>query len=149
MSTQEHFTPLDLAESGFHYGYDALPSATSFRVVEILPGSDADISCKLHIVDWVAHPEYEAVSYAWGDPKLKARVLCDGRPIEVTKNLYTALAHLRYEHKSRVLWADALWYVQPSFSVFLVTYFCFTDSSKIYAASTRRTYRSAAYKSSR
>jgi hypothetical protein len=109
MYTHDHVIPMIRAGLGTHYDYDTLPSAPSFRVVELLPGNNGDIICKLHTVFWEADPEYEAISYAWGDSNSKEQVLCDGKSVEVTKNLYTALTHLRYEDRSRFLWADALW----------------------------------------
>lgn len=92
------------------YNYSALPSATSFRVAELLPGNTGDdVYFALHIVEWEDLPQYEAISYAWGDPTVKAPVFCEGRVIEVTRNLHAALSHFRYEDKSRFLWADTLW----------------------------------------
>jgi hypothetical protein len=76
------------------YQYETLPTHTSFRVFELLPGVDGDpISCVLRDVDRADSPKYEAVSYAWGDP-----VNVDGN-----------WQHLRYQDRSRVLWADAIW----------------------------------------
>jgi hypothetical protein len=103
-------TSLNRTDSGDQYIYNALPTAKSFRVAEVFPGRDGDgIYCKLHIVDWVTTPNYEAISYAWGDPNIKAPVICDGSIIQVTQSLHTALEHLRHEDRSRFVWADALW----------------------------------------
>ena len=94
------------------YQYKDLPLPTSFRFVELLPGQPNEpISCILHVADWSALPEYEAISYAWGDPNARATVICDGKRIEVTRNLYNGLTHIRYPDRSRFLFADALWYV--------------------------------------
>jgi hypothetical protein len=109
MYTHEDVTPVIRAGSSSDYDHNTLPSAPSFRVVELLPGNDGDISCKLHTVLLEADLEYEAISYAWGDTNSTALVFCDGKPFEVTKNLSTALTHLRYEDRSRFLWTDALW----------------------------------------
>jgi Heterokaryon incompatibility protein (HET) len=90
------------------YQYKNLP--TPFRVMELLPGQEGDpVSCLLHIVDLCNPPEYEAVSYAWGDPSDKAEVTCDEKSLLVTKNLQKGLAHLRLQDRSRFLWADAIW----------------------------------------
>ncbi|KAF3004605.1 hypothetical protein E8E14_007502 [Neopestalotiopsis sp. 37M] len=55
--------------------------------------------------------QYEALSYVWG-PKEKTMVISIedkvDREAHVTRNLYIALKHLRYEDKARVLWIDAL-----------------------------------------
>jgi hypothetical protein len=96
------------------YCYEELLSATSFRVLELLPGIDDDgISYKLHSADWKDPPEYEAVSYAWGDPEHKMVSICDGKELFITPNLHEGLLHLRYANRSRYLWADAVWYVNP------------------------------------
>ena len=92
------------------YQYGDLPSPTSFRVAELLPGKEDDpISCLLHVVDWSNWLEYEAISYAWGDPNARASIICDGKIIEVTQNLHRGLTHLRFQDRSRFLWADAIW----------------------------------------
>jgi hypothetical protein len=98
------------SDLGGSYTYDILPSEKSLRIAELLLGSNNDdVSIKLHTVEWESLPEYEAISYAWGDPTVKAPVFCDGQVIEVTQNLHTALSHFRHKDKSRFLWADALW----------------------------------------
>jgi hypothetical protein len=94
------------------YQYKDLPKPPpgSFRVAEILPGGEDDpVSCLLHTIDWSNSLEYEAVSYAWGDPNATAVVICQGKRVEVTQSLYGALAQLRYQDRSRLLYADALW----------------------------------------
>lgn len=94
------------------YRYEALRDATSsFRIVEILPSvsHEGPISCLLHEVDWSNLRDYEGVSYAWGNPKTETPIFIDGKVIQVTQNLHTALTHLRYGDRSRFLWADAIW----------------------------------------
>jgi Heterokaryon incompatibility protein (HET) len=61
----------------------------------------------------VIHPpryryEYEALSYAWGDPTITTPVTIHGLPFEVTTNLESALRHLRSERNTRTLWIDAI-----------------------------------------
>jgi len=90
--------------------YEVLPTPTSFRIFELLPGVEGDpVSCVLRRVDWVDSPEYESLSYAWGDPKARTPVIVDGKRLGVTVNLQTALKHLRYQDRSRFLWAGAIW----------------------------------------
>ncbi|KAI9765064.1 MAG: hypothetical protein M1839_005621 [Geoglossum umbratile] len=55
---------------------------------------------------WV--PEYEALSYAWGDPEVRTPIYMNGRMVLVTQNLYSALRTLRKADKDQVLWVDAL-----------------------------------------
>lgn len=94
------------------YTYMSLPTPTSIRVAELLPGDGSDpIVCQILTADFTSMPSYEAISYAWGDVNSSRHVICDGKVIKVTENLYSALIHLRFSDKSRYLWADALWYV--------------------------------------
>lgn len=91
------------------YQYEPLPSETSFRVLELLPGEgDDDISYLLHFADWNHPPSYEALSYAWGDIHIKVPTICDGKLLEVTPNLHDGLRQLRRGRCSRTLWADAV-----------------------------------------
>lgn len=54
-------------------------------------------------------PEYEAVSYVWGDPASeKSNILIDGHRISILPNLASALLHLRLPDKPRRLWIDSL-----------------------------------------
>jgi hypothetical protein len=58
-------------------------------------------------------PEYEALSYTWGEERspLSVKVKSHGlkrKFIEVTQNLATALIYLRHKSDARVLWIDAL-----------------------------------------
>ncbi|KAJ9611434.1 hypothetical protein H2200_004618 [Cladophialophora chaetospira] len=57
--------------------------------------------------------QYEALSYAWGDPDAKEciNILDDKRAcrtLQVTSNLELALRHLRHDGETRCLWVDAI-----------------------------------------
>jgi Heterokaryon incompatibility protein (HET) len=92
------------------FQYEDLPTQTSFRVIELLPGQgDSPVSCLLHIMDWSNPLEYEAISYAWGDPSARAPVTCHGKRVEVTQNLHWGLTHFRLQDRSRFLWVDSIW----------------------------------------
>ncbi|KAM5349768.1 hypothetical protein ACJ41O_006273 [Fusarium nematophilum] len=54
------------------------------------------------------NPIFEALSYCWGDRLDVRDILVDGRLRSVTKNLHAALQRLRYEDRSRQVWADAI-----------------------------------------
>ena len=53
-----------------YYHYDPLPSATSIRLLEVLPSSEAgNICCSLRTFDLENDcPVYDALSYTWGNP---------------------------------------------------------------------------------
>lgn len=90
--------------------YSALGSIAKFRVLVLLPGNAQDpIDCRLEHVPSVHEVEYEAISYAWGDPHaVRERISCNERPLYIQTNLAVALKTLRYHDKERKLWADAI-----------------------------------------
>jgi len=53
-------------------------------------------------------PEYNALSYAWGDPKMTEPILLDGVVFQVTTNLAAALQHPALWHSQQCLWVDAI-----------------------------------------
>ncbi len=62
-------------------------------------------------------PDYEAISYTWGDDKNSEVVFVEGCALNTSagrvglhihRNLAWALRHLRYERLPRVMWVDAL-----------------------------------------
>lgn len=90
------------------YNYVKLPEFESLRVLELLPGKGEDpIVTKLHLTDWNDPMPFEAISYAWGDPKIQASIECNGKKLDITPNLVDCLHQLRRPNESRYLWADA------------------------------------------
>lgn len=86
-----------------------LPTETSFRLLELLPGSDeTPISYRLQIKDWKNAPSYEAVSYAWGDVSKRTPSICDGCLLMISVGLKDALTEMRYRDHTRLLWVDAI-----------------------------------------
>ncbi|KAF5592118.1 heterokaryon incompatibility protein [Fusarium pseudocircinatum] len=61
-----------------------------------------------------AQPAFEALSYVWGPQRDPVVATVEGRGgeslgnIKLGENLATALRHLRYQDKERVLWVDAI-----------------------------------------
>ncbi|KAK6330304.1 hypothetical protein TWF730_004798 [Orbilia blumenaviensis] len=97
----------DITSEG--YVFVRLPEETAFRVVEILPGEkDSPIYGKLHVTDWENTLPYEAISYVWGDSTRNDPVFVDGKRLDVTHSLWTAINHLRYPDRVRFLWADII-----------------------------------------
>ncbi|ETS82478.1 hypothetical protein PFICI_04354 [Pestalotiopsis fici W106-1] len=60
----------------------------------------------------IADHSFTALSYVWGSPGNPSHVVVRGRSkdriIQVTRNVDTALRHLRTHDKERVLWVDAI-----------------------------------------
>jgi hypothetical protein len=90
--------------------YSALdPSRFEIRTVTVAPGKfEDDVSCQLQIVSLYENPSYEALSYAWGSHRPTRKVFINGIRHQVSENLESALRHLRYKHRPRTLWVDAL-----------------------------------------
>ncbi|KAK1671000.1 heterokaryon incompatibility protein-domain-containing protein [Colletotrichum godetiae] len=92
------------------------------RVLEILPGSNADKlrgnlhHCSLELdarfalsVDGLATPiVYTALSYTWGANVFDETIECDGIVKNITTSLAVALKALRQEGRSVVMWIDQI-----------------------------------------
>jgi Heterokaryon incompatibility protein (HET) len=105
------------------YTYLPLPSKRHIRLLHLLPRaevpfpspfwSDAEtIHCSIKIISLDEKPEYDALSYTWGNPitvyeneeQAKAgakifdksrEIVCNGAPLTVSANLYDALIAIR------------------------------------------------------
>ncbi|KAL9607108.1 MAG: hypothetical protein Q9167_007948 [Letrouitia subvulpina] len=121
------------------YKYSALSSSQSFRLIEIQSGIKnrwSDFNLSLRITNLDVAPQYDALSYTWGNPytpyssKYKSEwstdaarrypISIDGDLLEVTANLMDALRALsdddqnRVARKSRCLWIDAIYINQDN-----------------------------------
>ncbi|VUC38131.1 unnamed protein product [Clonostachys rosea] len=91
------------------YHYQALPRSRFIRILVLFPGAGDDpIRVSLEVAFLDDEPEFEAISYVWGDPTSREDIHCDDVRISVTANLHAALHNFRLEDKPRRLWADAL-----------------------------------------
>ena len=89
--------------------YFPLIEAQVIRLVELAPGAPSDpVVIRLFITELEHHPEYEALSYVWGDPKSTVPILCNGRTFDITVNLNAAFVRVRHSDRPRILWADAV-----------------------------------------
>jgi hypothetical protein len=89
--------------------YRSLPGSHAFRLLILDPGHVSQpVSIRLQVVERATAPPYDAISYVWGDPTNKVTIACDGRPFEITFNLYWALVRIRSVSHPRILWADAI-----------------------------------------
>lgn len=83
------------------------------RLLDLLPTDgdvdNAPIRCNLRVVRLSDEPQYEAVSYVWGDSAgVKKPIEIAGTVMEVTSNLEVALRYLRLPSAARTLWIDQL-----------------------------------------
>jgi Heterokaryon incompatibility protein (HET) len=80
------------------------------RLVHLAPAlsHDAPLECGFSLASFDGDVNYEALSYVWGDINPIMPITLEGKEILITKNLHSALTHLRYNDRERILWADAL-----------------------------------------
>ena len=95
----------DLAE----YDYRPLRPNSYIRVLVLEPGHDGELlRCSLEESDLDSQPQFNALSYCWGDASDTRTITCDGCSVSITKNLYDALLRLRQPDLTLRIWADAL-----------------------------------------
>ncbi|KAF2446168.1 HET-domain-containing protein, partial [Karstenula rhodostoma CBS 690.94] len=89
--------------------YEPLSFPTSIRILELLPGNKQDyIQCRLYETTFDQKPQYEALSYIWGDSADKSQIVCCDGVIDIPSNLRDLLRRIRHPSETRHLWADAI-----------------------------------------
>lgn len=81
------------------------------RLVTVRRDDEAPALLELNMYQRTAAPEYDAVSYSWGDDMSTTPVMCNGVPLHMRTNLFRALPFLRDfrpEPRTRPLWIDAI-----------------------------------------
>ena len=95
----------DLAE----YNYRPLRPNSYIRVLVVEPGYGGELlRCSLEELDLDSQPQFNALSYCWGDVSDTRIISCEGYSLSITKNLYDALLRLRKPDLTLRIWADAL-----------------------------------------
>jgi hypothetical protein len=92
------------------YKYTGLHNEVAFRYLVLQPGRPGDaLACNLvetHLHDTTT--EYEAISYVWGSNVQDCEILCDGKELRITANLFEVLQNFRLSDNPRNLWADSI-----------------------------------------
>ena len=93
-----------LEQTGCHFGRDVI------RLMRLEPGQKEDpIYASLVTRPLKSdQPEYEALSYVWGDPSMGKTIRLCGQEFSVTTNLEAALRQIRRVDETRTLWVDAI-----------------------------------------
>jgi hypothetical protein len=80
------------------------------RLLHLAPSLDHEsrLECSFSLASFDGDVNYEALSYVWGDVTPVKPISLGGKEVLITKNLHSALSHLRYNDRERILWADAL-----------------------------------------
>jgi hypothetical protein len=86
--------------------YEKLPSSTSTRLINLLPGKPDDpLECELLVIDLESdHVQYPAISYVWGEPSDKKPIQCMNEILMIPASLHTCLKEMRMG----LCWADAI-----------------------------------------
>lgn len=95
------------------YTYQPLKAPDEIRLLSLLPHKqdpNKPIECRFQHVRLVDQPQYEALSYTWGDQQVQHPVTVDttGKEVSVGRNCLSALRCLRRAEEPRLLWIDAL-----------------------------------------
>lgn len=94
---------------GSIYNDDLSETWHETRLITINAGIHTDeLVCTLVKVSLDKEPQFEALSYAWGDRTQTSTIAVNGSSFAVAANLEVALRHLRLESLPRVLWVDAI-----------------------------------------
>jgi hypothetical protein len=98
------------------YEYYSIADPDGIRLIELQPSEDpsAPLKCALihtklslcHNRDIFGH--YVALSYVWGNPEKNRKLFVDGKRLDITTNLCSALLDLRDEQLNLLLWADGI-----------------------------------------
>jgi len=111
-----------MADSEQEYNYTPLPSSRYIRILVVQPPRKPRdvIQCSFLEEslddDANSNPNYEALSYTWGNPTGSRPIICEGKRILVTPNCEQALLHLRQRFRPRRVWVDAVCINQQSVS---------------------------------
>ncbi|KAH7124829.1 heterokaryon incompatibility protein-domain-containing protein [Dactylonectria estremocensis] len=89
------------------YQYKKLEEPRQTRLLHLLPGT-GELYFNLESVNLDGNPQYEAISYCWGNAKDTQTVYCEKDSLQITVSLFSALKQLRFPDKPRTLWADAI-----------------------------------------
>ena len=82
---------------------------SQIRILELLPAeSDGTLRASLTVHDLDDRPQYEALSYCWGEFSNMIPMLLNEADTNVTSNLAAALRALRSPEVPRLIWVDAL-----------------------------------------
>ncbi|KAJ8132312.1 hypothetical protein O1611_g1317 [Lasiodiplodia mahajangana] len=91
------------------YKYTAIVAPRTIRLMHLQPGIETDpIHLSLVTTALDSAPDFEAISYCWGNARDERLVTCNGAALSITNSLFTGLAYFRHADRPRVLWADAI-----------------------------------------
>lgn len=95
---------------GFGSKYTPLEQGTKqIRLLHVLPGRLEDlVSCSLQICDLADEPQYETISYVWGNENDRSDISLDSHDTSVPASAARAIRRVRFQDRIRVIWIDAV-----------------------------------------
>lgn len=92
------------------FRYQPLTRSDEIRLVKIFPVSGISaVKCELQSAILGSEaPNYDALSYCWGDATDKTWVSCNGQRLALTKNLLNAIRRFRRKSEIVTLWIDQI-----------------------------------------
>ena len=92
------------------------PTKRQIRRLSVSAGEfDQPLCGFLDVVSLDDSPQYDALSYVWGENFASTPMVINNIDMAITENLDTALRYLRRRDKDRVLWVDAICIDQGKF----------------------------------
>jgi hypothetical protein len=100
------------------YKYSPLDETGQIRLLKLSPGSlGSPIKCEFLPVNLAKSVQnFDAISYAWGNPALKYKIECEQDELNVTESVRGLLDHIRDPNEDRVIWIDAICIDQQNFA---------------------------------
>lgn len=96
-----------------NYCYETLTNESSFRLFRFAqpqPDSPPGDQIQIHLfeADFENAPQFEAISYAWGQDGAKSTIWCNDRVLFVTPNVEAILQMLALEESDVAYWVDSI-----------------------------------------
>jgi hypothetical protein len=89
--------------------YSQLPHQRDIRLLRVKPGTGEEgIEVTLKTFELDSDTQFTALSYVWGDVIPPREIVCNGRKVPITRNLWCVLSRLRRQQFDRLLWVDAI-----------------------------------------
>jgi hypothetical protein len=81
----------------------------TIRLLLVFPGNDNDsLVCGIFSTGIYSSPPYNAISYAWGDPKPTRNLMLNGEHFCATESSHQALRAVRQQDSGILLWIDSI-----------------------------------------
>ena len=91
------------------YQYQALVDKNGIRILHLdAAGKGTQLRGSFITTTLKDAPDFETLSYVWGEPSFTDSILIEGSVVRITPALACALHHLRFADRPRKLWVDAI-----------------------------------------